>query len=186
MAGALICSECDAPITKQSKSGRCRKCAFARMMEAYRGEKRSQAMLNRLTDPYQRSRLVRQITQAGAEARKDPRHLARLAELGRANIKAAFTPKARANWRAARARANFKRTETMLAWCPPRLRDQYRKLLKRGDMRAAKARAIIEPQITPFDRQLMKVRAGAGISMKVAAPSRSYDYTLGGVTGALT
>jgi len=180
VAGEMTCSDCDAPITVQSKTGRCRPCAMARMGETYTTERRRAAIQKRLSDPIQMKRQQQQIVQAGAEARKDPAFMARLSEIGRENMKAAFTPEARAKWRASRPRANRKRSDTMLAWCPPRLRDEYRKLLKRGNMRAATARAAIEVKITPFDRQLMKVRAGAGIIERRPIPTRQYDCTLGG------
>lgn len=54
--------------------------------------------------------------------------------------------KAKAASAEVRARAGRAKTETMLGWCPPALRESYRHLLKKGYL-AADARRIIEAEI---------------------------------------
>ena len=81
--------------------------------------------------------------------------------------------------------------------CPPEYRDEYRTLAHTKKFGAAAARRMIEEQIasdtraseaalTPFERQLAKVAAGAPLVQVRPLPSRGYAMTLGGVaTGAI-
>jgi len=46
-----------------------------------------------------------------------------------------------------RARAGQARTNTVLAWCPPELRAEYRRLMRSLRMTSAEARALLEPEI---------------------------------------
>lgn len=181
------------------------------------------ALRAKMLDPEYRAAHVARCVKNGA--REDIREIrrqhgyARAAKLREAN--AAMTPEMRAE-------NGRKRSETVLAWCPPELRARYRDLCKRGrkaaDARrivlhlaaggaepilyahqkgklawcppgrlneyrsfakalgAAEARRIIEADMTPFERQLARVRGGAKLVevrplRRLAEPS----VTLGGV-----
>jgi phage FluMu gp28-like protein len=64
-----------------------------------------------------------------------------------------------------------------LAWCPDDQLTEYRRLRK-SRKSASIARAIIESRMTPFEKQLAKVRCGASITelprMRAAEPTVSY------------
>lgn len=85
-----------------------------------------------------------------------------------------------------RKRIGRKLTERYLGWCPPDLRDDYRRLVRNMRYTAAEARTMIEEymekRMTPFERAMERVRRGAGIftvpDLRAPAPA----YTLGGVS----
>lgn len=64
-----------------------------------------------------------------------------------------------------RARAGRSRTNSTLAWCPPELRDDYRRLLHRNDMNAASAKAAILDQ---HETNMRRLRAMMGVEGEVA------------------
>jgi len=144
--------------------------------------KKADAARRRMKDPAYRARLVAQVVAAGHAARARPEFRKRLSEMGRIAIRKAHTPEALAKRIAKRPEATRKRTETMIGWCPPQYRDEYRRLSRQGNLRAADARRIIEGKMTPFERKLNAVRLGAGIVVTPPAVRRGYDYTMGGVT----
>jgi hypothetical protein len=68
-----------------------------------------------------------------------------------------------------------------LRWCPQEHRAEYLRLLKR--IPSAEAKAIILAKLTPFERQLQRVLAGATVSEKLCLRPRDPEFTLGGVSG---
>lgn len=141
------CSSCYKPLGRGNKSGMCRSCVCQRLN----------------TDPEMHARKV-----AGTRKKyEDPAWVAakraKLIEIGRRpdviekrrirgreHAKAVLTrPDVwnRTQTPEARARAGRKRSETVMGWCPPELRDEYRDLVRSKRIPAAEARAIIEERI---------------------------------------
>ena len=138
------CSDCPSPITKKSKTGRCRPCA---------------ARAN-ITDPATRERRIAclRVVKASPEHRKiaaaasrgfherlrdDPKFQATQRANGhrlRAQYDASASAQA-ANL-AARARAGRVHSDRILAWCPADRRDGYRAI--RRAVGAAEARRLVE------------------------------------------
>lgn len=83
------------------------------------------------------------------EAMKRPEVIASRRERGKEQAKLLHQPEvfARSQTPDARARAGRARTERVLGWCPPHLRDEYRHLVRCKRIPAAEARQIIELQI---------------------------------------
>lgn len=73
----------------------------------------------------------------------------------------------------------YRQQKMKLAWCPDQRLEEYRKLQKA--VGAAEARRMIEEDMTPFERQLARVRAGAAVVPKFSARRADHDFTLGGI-----
>lgn len=80
----------------------------------------------------------------------------------------------------------------MLGWCPPHLRDEYRKILGRQGMRKEDARRKIEEMMAAevasrrngrmsFEEQLRRANAGVAVVRKFEPRKPDHDFTLGGV-----
>lgn len=72
------------------------------------------------------------------------------------------------------------RKASRITWCPPHRREEYDRA--RRALGAAEARRIIEADMTPFERQLARVAAGAGIVTSHPLRRPGPSMTLGGVT----
>ena len=71
-----------------------------------------------------------------------------------------------------------------LAWCPPARLAEYTRLRRKHG--ADEARRQIEATLTPFERQLARVAAGARLVTKPIIIKADHAFTLGGVaSGAL-
>lgn len=145
---ARTCLDCGAHVSRQSK-GRCRPCSTAHLNSDPAIAERRRANLKSFQSrpevkQRQRDSLARYMANMPERDREARRERGRRIYRDILN-----TPEIRAksNSREARAQAGRARTETMLGWCPPELRDDYRALLMRRDLSAAEARAIIEQQI---------------------------------------
>jgi hypothetical protein len=222
---ASACSTCPTILGRVNRSGQCRSCIARRnATDPAMIERRRAGILARLADPETRAAHVARCIRNGRDISDELRERRR--EHGRRMVprlreaSAAITP-------AMRADAGRKRSETVLAWCPPEWRDRYRELKKRGrpaaaakvivlaliagkpmpprwakqkaqldwcppsrreDYRslrvqvgAARARAMIEAEMTPFERQLARVAAGAPLVARFKPTTHGPDMTLGGV-----
>lgn len=175
---ARTCLDCPKSITPKSKTGRCVACsAKARWADpAHRAAHRAGAKrgaAKRLANPAEAERLRAVML---ANRRTDPDVI---------------------------ARANASRDRTVMGWCPPEHRELNRHLRARGvllperkaliaeqvaieERRAAAAEAARMAALSPLERQLAKVRAGARIVEVRPMRRADYAFTLGGVaTGAL-
>jgi hypothetical protein len=103
------------------------------------------------------------------------------AELERRRLNAALRAFRRPDVRARHDAANRAMGDRKLRWCPQEHRAEYLRLLKR--MPSVQAKAAILAKLTPFERQLQRVLAGATISEKPRLPAREPEFTLGGVSG---
>lgn len=184
------CKSCGGPVSTQSKTGNCRVCALAVSNASADFQSRRRAGINRrFEDPEQRAVAARQLYENHMAARRDPEVDERLRENMRRNRWNPCDPEVRAKFLAGTPARIQKRIETIFAWCPADLRDEYRRLRSKGRMSAAEAKEIILRQdawrnreMTPFERAMERVRQGAGIS--IVHPIRRPDpqFTLGGVS----
>jgi hypothetical protein len=180
---ARTCSDCPKQIRPRNASGRCRACfnRNAARDPAWRAKQRA-GVKAKFADPKKRAAHIAMAKRNLARWRETDEGKARLKELGRNAYRHSQTPEARQRWQAGRAAAGRKRSDTVLAWCPPDRREEYRHLLYVKRLPAAEARAMIEADLSLFERQLHRVRMGARVIDKPVIPSRDYDYTLGGVS----
>ncbi len=77
----------------------------------------------------------------------------------------------------------YAKQRAALNWCPPARRAEYASA--RAALGAAEARRIIEADMTPFERQMARIAAGAQL---VAAPDTRTGgpaYTLGGISSGM-
>lgn len=236
---ARTCTECGGRLSRRNTTGQCKRCRpaiMARDPEIHR--RQIEGIRRKLADPEYRAEHIARCIRNGRSLTPEQRDRKR--EHGRRRapllIEAArhITPEQRAE-------NGRKRTETVLAWCPPEWRDRYRDLKKRGRT-AAQAKAVVldliagkpEPEkyaqqkaqlawcpaewrgryhslrsrhgaaeakrrvlieidaaerkrldaMTPFERQLERVRRGARLIEKPRL-SRAPDVTLGGVSAGL-
>lgn len=177
------CLGCGGPVSKQSRTGRCRVCALAAMnADPVTRERKARANRRKAQDPVFRAKLKARIAQAGRDARSDAEFLEIIRECGRRNIAAAFTPEARAKWHAGRKEAGKKRTATCMAWCPADRIAEYRNLTRIKKIPAAEAKRMILATPTPFQAMLNRVRDGAGIITVKPIRRPEPTFTLGGVS----
>lgn len=183
-----LCVDCSGPVSRQSRTGRCKGCVTAYLNSDPEVHARRVGGIRKKwrTDPEYKARKVRAIHERHMRARQNPEVAARLNQ----NILNAryrlSEPEVIERYRAGVKRAGAERSRKAIAWCPPKYRDEYRSLTRSRQMKAPEAKAAIlakaAAEMTPFERQLEKVRNGAGIIE--VRPIRRPDptYTLGGVS----
>ena len=197
------CSECPNPIGKASKSGRCKTCAMKllhsdpayterrnkataeanRLPEAR--AKRKATMKNRYKDPAARKKMS---DACRAAFHADPVKAEARRELAAESLRK-FHAAGEFDW----STWHRERRAQAFAWLPAELVEDYKALrLKVG---APEARRMIADQIasaerarraalSPFERDMERLRNGAGL---VAAPDlrrADHDFTLGGIASA--
>lgn len=140
----LQCKRCPAPITRQSKSGYCRSCSnIVKSADPEFQAKRIAGIRRGLAlNPERREAYRARVIEIGklphaTEARRKKALELNLSAIGRAAL---------VGDAAARERSGKRRTETLMAWCPPELREDYRRLVYSCKMSAAEAREIILAQ----------------------------------------
>lgn len=180
MTRPRTCSDCATPITKYSKKGRCRACAYKALTKP-RGacrvcgstlETRNTTGLCRThynQSPgkrMQNSRTHKRIA-ATPEARERfvrQGYINYHKGIGRPEVLAMTqTPECRKRMGEAQSRTKLQR-----AGIPPDMRERYLYLLRKKGLRAAEARAVIHAEIaakeaamTPFERQMRALEQGA-------------------------
>lgn len=180
------CSDCAAPISSQSRHGRCRRCAIHKLnADPDYCARRTEGVRRRFADPIYRAKQTRQIRAGNRQAWRDPDKRERMLSTLAANRAKAWTEEARALWTAGRKEAGRKRHETVMAWCPPEYRAEYRHLRLTKKMRAADAKAFILAKLTPFEKQMQAVRNGARLVDRPNLRRADPDRTLGGVVGVI-
>ena len=140
---------CGATLGRLNKSGRCRACS-ARWLntDPEMIAKRQAAQVEFFARPEVKERLrerarhfMANLPEHEIERRREAGKILFRQYLARPDVVAiTAAPETR-------ARAGRARTETVLGWCPPELRDEYRELKRRLGLTAAEARAALEPQI---------------------------------------
>lgn len=183
---SLACSDCETPISAQSRHGRCRRCAIRKLnADPDYCARRTEGVRRRFADPTYRARQARRIRAGNRQAWRDPDKRERMLSALAANRAKAWTDEARALWAAGRKEAGRKRHETVMAWCPPEYRAEYRHLRLTKKMLAADAKAFILAKLTPFEKQMQAVRNGARLVEKPVLRKSEPAFTLGGVVGAI-
>ncbi len=177
----MTCSDCPSPISVQSKTGRCRKCALAATnANPDVQHRKAEANRRKSRDPQWRAGATARLVRAGRRARTDPAFVEVLREAGRRNLVKAYTPEARAKWYAAKPEAGRKKTARYFAWCPPDRIEEYRFLTRKKHIAAAEAKRMILETLTPFERQMQRVREGANIVTVRPVPKSTHGFSLTG------
>jgi len=202
-----VCSDCSVSITQYSRTGRCLGCSTrARFADpAWRAKHKAALVAAASTEEYRQAR--REGTKkrfadpsarkAHSDARKaalarNPEQLEQLQEYAATVLRDARA-QSKVDW-VAHHRA---RAAEQLSWCPPERLDEYRKLRATRGVGAAEAKRMILADIaaadrkrlaamTPFERNMERIRMGAGITIKPDLRKADPAFTLGGIaSGAL-
>ncbi|KHA63420.1 hypothetical protein [Sphingomonas sp. Ant20] len=179
------CLDCTTPVTRQSKTGRCRSCAA-------RHNHRDPAFVARLhaasatgkRTPEARAKARESTLRREAERKDDPAWRAYKVAAGK-RLRALYdsSSDARAANLAKRAIVGEKNSRRTLGWLPDRLRREYESA--RTMFGAAEAKRIMMTELTPFERQMARIAGGAQL---VAAPDTRTGgpaYTLGGISSGM-
>lgn len=191
------CSDCPSPITKASKTGRCRSCAARATQSDPAFRARLEAGLRKVkASPEHRAKVGEMVRRAHAERAGDPAYDARKREQGlRLRRQYDASPEAQARNRARRDDVGALNSARRLSWCPAERRAEYRQLRK--SFGAPEARRMIEADLKrqrerrrrrpmTLDEQLARVAAGAALVARPDTRTGGPDFTLGGIaTGQL-
>ena len=151
------CADCPTLIT--AKSTRCKVCANKHVnSNPAVAQARTEGIRRKFaTDPAHHAKMAAVARRNAQKACADPEYRARLIEHGKIQYaKHLNTPQGRAANKAVRAQAGKTRTETVMAWCPPELRAEYKYWTISRRKSAVEARAIMEAKIA----DLAAVRSG--------------------------
>lgn len=138
MTTPRTCVDCDAPVTRQSTTGRCRPCATRKTLAERTPEQRCAMTKRGMARNPELKRFYGDCLRA-ATATPEHRERARALIVGRA-----LWLQSSAHGPEARAKAGRTLSEQRLAWCPRELRDDYRTM--RRKVGASEARRIILDQ----------------------------------------
>lgn len=183
------CAQCPAPITRQSKTGLCRSCVSKRAWSDQNArERRIAAARAACSTPEALARRAAVTREWMAARRDDPAWQAHMIESAR-HMRSFVTEATFDKIRATRAEATARMVAAKMAWCPPQYRAYDDKLraerftLAERKVLVADLAALDERRrlaaLTPFERQLERARI-AGISERVAMPSRVHGFSLTG------
>lgn len=138
------CKTCGAPITRQSRTGYCKKHVAAAIAQRpeWREAQRAGIVRGLQANPERKDRLREQIQAVGmlpqaVEARRQRFLTERIWERGIATL--AANPELR-------ALSGKRQSNTKMAWCPRELRDEYKRLVYSQKIPAAEAKAMILEQ----------------------------------------
>ena len=221
------CSACPAPISRGNQSGLCRSCVQVRLnADPIVAANRRAGMTAYWADPENRAKGKARAVAMGQNLSDAERERRR--QYGRATLREKLVAANAALTSEQRADNGRKRSDTVLAWCPPEWRDKYRDLKKRGRKAAvakrivldliagraapilyakqkakmawcpparraeydrlrqkhgaAEARRLTEAAMSPFERQLARVAAGAKLITVQPLRRAEPTMTLGGVS----
>lgn len=172
-----VCADCATPISRQAT--RCRACSVRNTNASPDvAAARKAAIRAKFAEPAHLAKMQGVARRAGEIARQDPEFRARLVEHGKRMYATHLnTPEGRAKVLATRKASGAKRTETVLGWCPPEYRDDYRRLIYSKQVRAVEARRIIldlieakraKPRVlSPFEKQDLALFKGVPIVANV-------------------
>jgi hypothetical protein len=157
------CRTCAVEINPKNKSGLCRSCLphdaeyQARRTAATRAAFAARPELKQAA-----AERLRKLTQSPEHAERSRKRIIekRLWEVGIVAAGPSGSP--------VRQRAGITQSNTLLAWCPNHLRDQYRDLVKNKGYKAAEARQIILDQDAKEKHRLR-------VKMGVAAPDCEFN-----------
>ncbi len=144
-----ICKSCPATISRQSKSGWCRRCAAAHLNSDPAICARREVRRREFFDaPGVREQIGARVAERNRNMPASQREKLR-AHGHRIYATVLSKPEHQAKSQApeAKRRAAAAQSDTKLAWCPRELRPEYRRLQVEKGLRAAEARAVIEQMI---------------------------------------
>lgn len=167
------CRQCGGAVSKQAKTGICRKCFVKAPFDILRAH----------NPDFERKRIeaMRIAYKANPEWQEKIRaHCKKLSALP--HIRAARSEKAKAQrlhdlgfpgtqTEEAKRKMVRTRADRTLGWCPAHLRDEYRRLKVRHKMLAADAKAIILEQ---HEAELRRLRAKMGVTGPIEVPEVRY------------
>jgi hypothetical protein len=190
------CLDCPKAICAANKGGRCKACTLeharrdpevqTRRLENLRAVQRTSEHRAKIS----RGKKASEAMHADDPARQE-RHR-RQGQRLRAQFEA--TPGAEDKRKAALSAAMKIRAEKMLGWCPVEHRGKYRKLRKTYGAPEAKRRvlhalAVAEAlriaSLTPLQRQIERIQAGARLVEKPSFRRPDHAFTLGGVASGM-
>jgi hypothetical protein len=165
-----VCS-CGAPISATNASGLCRPCVARRNASDPVIRQRQRDGINaRMADPVYRAEHIARCVANGRnisdEVRERRRETGRLKAAALRAANAAIPPETRIE-------NGRKRSDTVLAWCPPEWRPKYRDLKKRGRP-AAEARRIVLDLIAGRPAPTLYAQQKAKLAW--CPPSRRAEY----------
>lgn len=183
------CDECAEPISNVNKTGRCRACALKHMNRDPAFQANRIAALNSCEALKVGSATRREAARKATVTRmSNPAYVEWLRhQMATVVAPLGHTPEAEAKRN--HKEIGRKRTETLLGWCPPECRDDYRHLVMNKGIKAADAKQIILDQIrterervqtakrreleslSPFERQERALRNGAQLVANDQKPS---------------
>lgn len=162
----MTCLDCNGPVSTQSKTGRCRKCAFAHTKANPAIEAKRLSALDSIWHGAEHRQWRQDNARKAAATRMvDPVYVATITERMRRVQPLSLTPEALAkrNQREVQAR----RHREKITWCPDHKLDAFR-LLRRKKFTVAEAKALIlaeiereEARLSPFERQERALQRGA-------------------------
>jgi hypothetical protein len=235
------CIDCAIPVSPTNKSGRCKPCAARfNLTDPERRARRLEALRVYYSDPAARAARAARMAEWNRNLPEHVRESRRAHGRARiAKVQAAAAEKITPEIRAENGR---KRTNTVLAWCPPEWRDRYREIKIKGKSAAEAKRIVLDliagkpeplkyakqrlalawcPQerraeyeylraimgaaeakraildeiakaeerrlasMSPLERQLERLQAGAKLTPKFRPKPTEHDFTLGGIASGL-
>ncbi len=185
-----ICVDCGTPVSYRS-TGRCRPCSIAEMTSRPGHAERQAAAMRVFNRAPENAGKRREAALKGVVTKlSKPDGAARMAENGRRYGKQNIELTRSA---AARAKAGAAISARKMAPVPVEYRDLYRQLRRPGTSADEALAMVLEQQradearrlaaMTPFERQLERVRNGAQVVEKFKPAAVEHAFTLGGVAG---
>lgn len=166
------CLDCAKPISSKSVSGLCRSCVAVRLnADPEVAARRREGMRRHWADPTnlaaaraRAAEMGRNLPEAERQRRRERGRMLSSTVLRQAN--AAMTAETRAE-------NGRKRSDTVLAWCPPEWRDKYRDLKTRG-RKAAEAKRIVLDLIAGRPAPVLYAKQKAKLAW--CPPARRAEY----------
>ncbi len=163
-----VCIDCGKPVSRQSKKGRCKSCSAVHLNSTPEFAARRAAGQAR----YYATPGVKERHTARLEAHRrnqTAEERARRREFGLQQAREVLARpdvRARSNSPEALRKRGASRTNNLLGWCPPELRDEYRQLCASKRFNAAGARYEIEKRIPGTDahRRVQLVSRAAALA----------------------
>lgn len=177
--------------TENAVQDRCTK--FGLKFDQAASRARAAASMSKVySDPAYKAKLRKAISKAWSPERKawmaEQARERRFWEAGHAAL--AADPEARERQRSRAAKAGREYGEKRMSWCPPHLRDEYRKLTRSKNLTPAEARAYLNPKIEAFARtfegQLWRLATGKARLVENVKVTRPATYVPTEYCGAMS
>lgn len=165
------CLECPTLCGPRNKTGYCIRCSGRRLALALRdnpeqAQKRREGLRRYFAEPGNRQRHTAFLRDRSIGPEERERRAAWGRELHRTVI---MRPDVQAKLHApeTKRKAGASRTERVLGWCPPELRDDYRRLVMAKHMSPDEARATIEEMIPGTQAHAKRLIANTNFAMRI-------------------